>query len=474
MKKAFAYLIACALSLSLMAGCGAPAQTGPVHSPSSPQPEAEASVIENAAPGAVGTVLLSVNPEIEVKYDEKGMVIEIEGRNDDGRKIVAAYTDFKGKRCEEVVRQLVEQICADGYFEQSVGGKTKNVVVKLEDGSAYPGDEFLQEVARGVREAVKQYDVDAKPVTVEKKDLTEQGYIGLEKAKELVLKQLDLDEADFTDKEYKLDDGRYELEFTCGGVEYEFEVDAVSGKVLEADYERNDDWKQRPAKSAQNAKGEKPEKAEKTEKVEKPAKADKTDKSEKKDTPAAEIITLEKAKEIAVDYLELSGKVVFTDVDEKPDDGKYELEFTCDGVEYDVKINAHTGKVLKIARDDVDDDGRPAKPVQSTRNSKGEKFITLEKARKNALKHLDLDKNAVFTDTEQDLDDGRYELEFTCDGVEYEVDVDARTGEVIRVEKEADDDRDDRYDDDDDRYDDDRYDEDDDDDDRDDRDDDDD
>ncbi len=45
-----------------------------------------------------GTILLSVNPEIEVEYDDQGMVLEIEGVNDDGKTIVADYEGYKGKR----------------------------------------------------------------------------------------------------------------------------------------------------------------------------------------------------------------------------------------------------------------------------------------------------------------------------------------------------------------------------------------
>jgi uncharacterized membrane protein YkoI len=57
-------------------------------------------------------------------------------------------------------------------------------------------------------------------------DLDLQGRIGAEKAREIVLTQLGLTQADFTDGEYELDDGVYELEFTADGVEYEYEVDA--------------------------------------------------------------------------------------------------------------------------------------------------------------------------------------------------------------------------------------------------------
>ena len=67
-KKSLTLTASAALALSLLAGCGA-------------QP-AEQPLTEGKA---VGTVLLSVNPEIEVEYDKSGLVLEIEGLNEDGR-----------------------------------------------------------------------------------------------------------------------------------------------------------------------------------------------------------------------------------------------------------------------------------------------------------------------------------------------------------------------------------------------------
>lgn len=227
-KKFLALTASAALALALLAGCGA-------------QPAEQASA-EN---GTVGTVLLSVNPEIEVEYDKNGMVLEIEGLNKDGKTVVKDVKDYQGKDCRTVVNELVREIYADGYFEKTVDGHTKNIVLKLEEGSVYVSDEFLQDVADGVREAVQECGIGAKAITVSEGDLDDAGHIGQNKAKELVLAQLGLESASFRDHEYELDDGVYEFEFTAGGVEYEYEVDARTGKVLEADIDGNDDWDDR-------------------------------------------------------------------------------------------------------------------------------------------------------------------------------------------------------------------------------------
>ena len=227
-KKFLALTASAALALALLAGCGA-------------QPAEQASA-EN---GTVGTVLLSVNPEIEVEYDKNGMVLEIEGLNKDGKTVVKDVKDYQGKDCRTVVNELVREIYADGYFEKTVDGHTKNIVLKLEEGSVYVSDEFLQDVADGVRETVQECGIGAKAMTVSEGDLDDAGHIGQNEAKELVLAQLGLESASFRDHEYELDDGVYEFEFTAGGVEYEYEVDARTGKVLEADIDGNDDWDDR-------------------------------------------------------------------------------------------------------------------------------------------------------------------------------------------------------------------------------------
>ena len=227
-KKSLTLTASAALALALLAGCGA-------------QP-AEYASSENEA---VGTVLLSVNPEIEVDYDKNGLVLEIEGLNEDGKTVVKDMKDYQGKDCRTVVSELVRDIYADGYFEGTVDGHAKNIVLKLEEGSVYVSDEFLQEVADGAREAVQECGIGAKTMTVSEGDLDDAGHIGQNKAKELVLTQLGLENASFRDHEYELDDGVYEFEFTADGVEYEYEVDARTGKVLEADIEGNDDWDDR-------------------------------------------------------------------------------------------------------------------------------------------------------------------------------------------------------------------------------------
>ena len=78
-------------------------------------------------------------------------------------------------------------------------------------------------------------------ITAEAQAAPHRGLIGWEKAEAIVLEYLDLEKEDLRDKEYELDDGVYQLEFFANGREYEFEIHGTTGKILEAESEREDD-----------------------------------------------------------------------------------------------------------------------------------------------------------------------------------------------------------------------------------------
>ena len=222
-------------SAALMTGCGA-----------SPK--------EGAAVAETGRLTLSVNPEIQIEYNKDGRVTDLKGQNDDGKEILKTYPDYVGKECEAVLQDLIVEIHEAGYFVEDVDGKAKSIVLQLEPGSVLPSDDFLEDMSESTQNAVKGLNLASGIVSISDddydpayaKDGQPSHYITLEKAQEIALTQAGLSAADvvFDDKEFDHDDGTpvFELEFEAAGQEYEYDVHAVTGKVLRAEHQDTDDY----------------------------------------------------------------------------------------------------------------------------------------------------------------------------------------------------------------------------------------
>ena len=231
------------MALSVLTACGSSAETASLPSLSALPSAAASSQEESNA--SVGTVLLSVNPEIEMDYDGHGNVTELTGRNQDAQALLSDYTGYEGRPCTEVIGELVQEISARGYFDTTVGGNERNVILKLEQGSAYPTDQFLEELAGAVRQVVATEQNGSQPVLLDQDDYDDaygdKGYINASAAQSILSAQLGRDDLQFVEKDYDLDDGEYEVEFVLDGVTYEYEVNAYTGKITEVDVERQDD-----------------------------------------------------------------------------------------------------------------------------------------------------------------------------------------------------------------------------------------
>ena len=156
------------------------------------------------------------------------------------------------------------------------------------------------------------------------------------------VKQIAFNHAGVTaDKVYGLkverdrDDGvvTYDVEFKADGVEYEYEIHAVSGKILEYDSER-DDAARTSSTQTVSAKTE-------------PAV------TESKTTEASATITADRAKEIALAHAGVSaadarGLECEKDTDDRVD--HYDVEFRANGLEYDYEIS-FDGTVLKSEKE---------------------------------------------------------------------------------------------------------------------------
>lgn len=142
------------ISMGIFAGC------------SSQSSESALSGNEAEALASGGTLVLRVNPEIAVEYDENGRVTAVRGKNEDGKDIVAGYQDYIGKECREVVGDLVSAIHEAGYFVEEVEGEGRKITIEIETGSVLPGDQFLEEIVTDIKQYVTDMNMNS-PVVVE-------------------------------------------------------------------------------------------------------------------------------------------------------------------------------------------------------------------------------------------------------------------------------------------------------------------
>lgn len=163
-----------------------------------------------------------------------------------------------------------------------------------------------------------------------KGDASSKGYIGKEKAESIARDYLGEGISDIrkTSIEMDYEDGRmiYEVEFYTSSGEHEFEIDAITGRIIDYDYDRY---------------------SHKSNKAEVPAPP--TPKNEDKTTDSQKFIGMDAAKSIALKHAKLAESDIRSlEVELDREDGViiYEVEFKYKGLEYEYEINATTGEIM--------------------------------------------------------------------------------------------------------------------------------
>ena len=257
--------------------------------------------------------------------------------------------------------------------------------------------------------------------------------IGVEKAKEAALSHAGVAESDtvFLIAKADYDDGRkeYEVEFYAGGTEYDYTIDAASGRVLKFDtelewYSADDDagygWRN--------------------------------------------VIGKQKAQEIALaDAGVAAGDALHLIVKPDWDDGVriYEVEFYTASQEYDYEIHAETGDILSRDREaewngtaasgssntgstsstsSTGSTGTASASSTSSTASASTTDIGEAKARSVALSHAGISESSTsYIYAKKDWDDGRwvYDVEFWADGKEYDYEILASNGTILSYDYDA-------------------------------------
>ena len=112
----------------------------------------------------------------------------------------------------------------------------------------------------------------------------------------------------------------------------------------------------------------------------------------------------------------------------------YEVGFEVGRMEYDYAIHAETGAVHAYHVEDPVNSTGVGSVSMSAPKPDG---ITKTVAREIALKHAEVTADTVRDfELELDVDDGVYEISFESGNWEYDYEIDAKIGAVVKHEKE--------------------------------------
>ena len=256
-------------------------------------------------------------------------------------------------------------------------------------------------------------------------------YISMDAAQSAALDAANIEAADANFSATTLDDVAgitcYKVDFSAGGYDYAYSINAESGEVLEASYHEQAGAAALPDGSTGTTTTQPS--------TTKPNVGAVTTAPAQTNTPNTNTSTgavdEAKAQEIALAHAGIkAADATITKSKLDYDDGRqvYEIEWYANGAKYDYEIDAATGEIVNS--------GYEAKTVVGTGNSA---TVSEATAKQTALARVSGATEKDIYEWELDYDDGRpeYEGKIIYGGTEYEFTIDATSGTVIEWDAET-------------------------------------
>ena len=164
-------------------------------------------------------------------------------------------------------------------------------------------------------------------------------------------------------------------------------------------------------------------------------------------TPLAPKLSRDEALSIALEDAGLKQEDILDleiELDREGNSSHYDVDFEKDDRDYDYEIDAETGEILRkdIPTVPAPTEQAPAKETSASTQPKTESDrISRNKARDIALKHAGFKTSQVRDlEVELDKDDGtvHYDVDFEADGYDYEYEIHAESGKILKSHKERD------------------------------------
>lgn len=334
------------------------------------------------ANAVASVVSLDVNPSIELKLSRSEKVLACVPLNDDATTVLADMgggADLEGAKLDVAVNAIVGSLVRNGYLESI----SSAIMISVEDKDTARAEKLQRELTSTVDGVLQTNDAKASVLT---QTLTQDA------------------EREQQARENNISTGKAALVNSVLAINPELKFDALAKLSVE----------------------------ELKDLAEAGSPAMPIGKNRAMDIAAAEFGKASTA--------EILHSEVDPELDESP--AHYEVEITGrNGEEITYKIDAYSGAVIAVKREMADDEAseaQPAKPAQP----ETVQDIGHAKAKSIALNHAGVDANTVYDmNIQLDVEDGTiiYEVEFKSGNIEYDYEIDAATGAILRHETELDD-----------------------------------
>ncbi len=271
--------------------------------------------------------------------------------------------------------------------------------------------------------------------------------IGEEKAENLAFADLGIDPLSaqnvHTEIEYEQGQFVYEVTFMAEGTEYEYWIKATDGTVVKKRMDLVAEHRSQQSQASQDAEADAQEKEGSQQgQASQDAGADAQEKEGSQQSQASQgtdLISLEKAKELALSDAGVSqAEAVFTktELDRDSHIAIYEVKYYTSSHEYEYEVDASTGEIR--SRDKEIFENKSGKVPEGGENAN----TGVEQAKSIAASHAGFSVSDItFSKVKLEEEDGQavYEIKFYKDSIEYEYEISAASGEVLKFESERDD-----------------------------------
>lgn len=215
-KKLLAILMAAVLVLGLVACNKAPAEQSGSQNNN-----------EFDDPRVIGMFVFGSEAAVSVSYNSEGAVLAIESANPDGDILVESFTDVEGKSSADLVAELMDQASKNAQI-------TENVIIKQSYGSELPNDTFLDTLTASAKDAATALGIVTNVITISAEQLDENGYIGAESVKTIMLSKLGADSASaFSCESTPNINANFLVYIEAGEIRGSFYVNGITGTVAE-------------------------------------------------------------------------------------------------------------------------------------------------------------------------------------------------------------------------------------------------